>query len=46
MRFDRERLLDLELVRWITHDKVEALEDGDKGELRFLPRERTTLLKS
>ena len=40
---DGERLLDLELVRGVVHDEVEALQDRDERDLRLLPGERPAL---
>ena len=43
---DGERLLELELVRGVDHDEIEALQDRDKRDLRFLPGEWTALYKA
>ncbi len=40
---DGERLLELELVRRVVHDEIEALEDCDKSNLNFLPGEGSAL---
>ena len=40
---DGERLLDLELVRGVVHDEVEALQDGHERELCLLPCELVAL---
>ena len=42
---DGERLLELELVRGVDHDEVEALQDGDERDLHLLPGEGTTLVR-
>lgn len=43
VRFDRKRLFELELVRWVAHDEVESLQEGDQGELHLLPRKWAAL---
>ena len=43
VRLDGERLLELELVRGVDHDEVEALQDRDKRDLGLLPGEGAAL---
>ena len=44
VRFDGERLLQLEGVRWIFHPEVESLEDGSEGNDGLLPGKSTALV--